>query len=87
MRSHIKGEQRGHLGLTQPPGLLKPGEYRRDRHRMGDVRMTAEAPLALMAPCRYIARMPEQLDIGAWPKCQDYLAEFLDQMAPGSICA
>jgi hypothetical protein len=45
---------------------------------MGDVRVTAEARLTLMAPCRDIARMPEQLDVGARPKCQDYLAEFLD---------
>jgi hypothetical protein len=53
---------------------------------MGDVRVTAEALLALMTPCRYIARMPEQLDVGAWPKCQDYRAEFLDQVTPRPIC-
>jgi hypothetical protein len=68
------------------PGFLKPGEYRGDRYRMGDVWMTAEARLALMAPCRDIARMPEQLNVGAWPKRQDYLAEFPGQMAPGSVC-
>jgi hypothetical protein len=72
--------------IVDIPGLLKPGEYRRDRHRMGDVRVTAEARLALMAPRRDIARMPDQLDVGAWPKRQDYLAEFLDQVAPRSIC-
>jgi hypothetical protein len=37
---------------------------------MGDVRVTAEARLALMAPRRYIARMPEQLDVGAWPSAR-----------------
>jgi len=63
--------------------LLEPGEDRRDRYRMGDVRVFTVACLALMAPRRDIAGPPDQLHVGAWPGGHDDLAEIRYEPAPG----
>src|SRR5207249_2773650 len=48
-------------------GLIEPGQDRRDRYRMGDVRVTAMAHLTLMAPGRDFTGPPNQLHVGARP--------------------
>jgi hypothetical protein len=52
------------------------GENRRDCGRMGDVRVTATAFLALVTLGCDIVRAVEQLDVSVWPDGQDNLAEF-----------
>jgi hypothetical protein len=60
---------------TDTPDIVKPGEDPGDRHRMGNVRITAPAHLALMAPSRDIAGTSDQLGVSARPHGHDDLTE------------
>jgi hypothetical protein len=63
--------------------ILKPGEDRRDRYRMRDVRIVAPAQLALMALGCDLTGPLDQLGVNARPRGQDDVAEFRDQATPG----
>ena len=58
-------DRRAQRLIIDPYGIAKSGENRRDRHRVGDVRITAQAQLALMAPGRDITGPLDQLSIDA----------------------
>ena len=54
--------------------IVEPGEDRRDRDRMGDVRIAAPAQLALMAPGRDLAGPLDQLSISTRPRRHELCA-------------
>lgn len=59
-------------------GIIEPGEDRRGRDRMGDIRVAAPPQLALMAPGRDLAGPFNQLSISTRPRRR----ELCDQAAP-----
>ena len=66
--------------------IVKSGEDRRDRHRVGDVGITAVAQLALMAPGRDVTGPLDQLGISARAQIQEDLAELREEDVRGA-CA
>jgi hypothetical protein len=74
-------DRRAQRLIVDVTGIVEPGEDRRDRYRMGDVRIAAPAHLALMAPGRDLEGPLDQFGVSAWPRGQDDLAEFRDQAA------
>jgi hypothetical protein len=61
----------------------EPGENRRDRDRMGDIRVTAVPFLTLMALRRDILGTSDQVDVGVRLDSQEGRAEFRDGLACG----
>jgi hypothetical protein len=53
--------------IIDASSIVEPGEDRRDRDRMGDVRIAAPAQLAPVAPGRDLAGPFDQLSISTWP--------------------
>jgi hypothetical protein len=76
-------DRRSQRLIIELSDIVKPGEDRRDRYRVGDVRITAQAQLTLMTAGRDITCSFDELSIGARPHFQDDLAEFRDEAIPG----
>jgi hypothetical protein len=77
-------DRRAQCLIVELSDIVKPGEDRRDRYRVSDIRITAAAELALMTAGRDIAGSFDEISISARPHFQDDFTEFRDEAFPGS---